>query len=152
MRVAILNDIHGNLPALDAVLAEVRAAGVDRVVCGGDILPGPMPRETLDCLASLGVPIDYLYGNGEVAALEYLAGRVPSALPEAYRATNAWCAEEIRSAYGDAIARWPKTRRLHVDGIGDVVFCHGTPRDENEIFTARTLEERLRPMFEPLHA
>ena len=152
MRVAALYDIHGNLPALDAVLADVRSARVDRIVVGGDVLPGPMPRETLDRLVSLDVPVDYLYGNGEVAALEYLSGRVPSALPEAYRTTNAWCAEAIRSTYGDAVARWPKTLRLRVDGIGDVVFCHGTPRDENEIFTVRTSGDTLRPIFDPLNA
>lgn len=50
MRVAALYDIHGNLPALEAVLREVRSAGVDRIVVGGDVIPGPMPRETLACL------------------------------------------------------------------------------------------------------
>ena len=50
MRVAAIYDVHGNLPALEAVLAEVRQAAVDLVVVGGDVLPGPMPRETLDCL------------------------------------------------------------------------------------------------------
>ena len=48
MRIAVLYDIHGNLPALEAVLRDVRAAGVDRLVVGGDVLPGPMPRESLE--------------------------------------------------------------------------------------------------------
>ena len=59
MRVAVLNDIHGNLPALEAVLAEVRAAAVDRIVVGGDVLPGPMPRETMDCLLALDQPVEF---------------------------------------------------------------------------------------------
>jgi Icc-related predicted phosphoesterase len=50
MRVAAIYDIHGNLPALEAVLEDLRRAGADHVVVGGDVLPGPMPRETLDCL------------------------------------------------------------------------------------------------------
>src|SRR4051812_27964489 len=54
MRVAVLADIHGNLPALEAVLAEVEAAGVDAVVINGDMTFGPMPAETLDRLAELG--------------------------------------------------------------------------------------------------
>jgi Icc-related predicted phosphoesterase len=56
MRVAVLCDIHGNLPALDAVLAEIRAIGVDRIVVGGDVLPGPMPQETMARLLELEVP------------------------------------------------------------------------------------------------
>ena len=53
MRVAALYDIHGNLPALEAVLDDVRRAQVDEVVVGGDVLPGPMPRETLRRLLDL---------------------------------------------------------------------------------------------------
>lgn len=60
MRVAALCDIHGNLPALEAALAEVRHAGVDRIVVGGDVLPGPMPRDTLDCLLSLDVTVEFI--------------------------------------------------------------------------------------------
>src|SRR5579884_4199262 len=129
MRVAALYDIHGNLPALDAVLAELRDAAVDRVVVGGEVVPGPMPRETLDRLAALDRPVDYIYGNGEIAALEHLAGRTPARVPEAYRPMVVWSADEIRDAHGDAVGRWPKTLRIRIDGLGDVVFCHGTPRD-----------------------
>ena len=51
MRVAALYDVHGNLPALDAVLAEVDRDGVDLVVSGGDLVSGPMPAEVFDRLA-----------------------------------------------------------------------------------------------------
>ncbi|HEY3566387.1 MAG TPA: metallophosphoesterase family protein, partial [Thermoanaerobaculia bacterium] len=81
MRVAALYDIHGNLPALEAVLAEVRRADVDLVVIGGDVLPGPMPRETLDALLDLEIPARFILGNGETAVLAEKAGEeVP--LPE----------------------------------------------------------------------
>ena len=65
MRVAALYDIHGNLPALEAVLDEVRRIGVDRIVVGGDVLPGPMPRETLACLLDLDIPAQFIQGNGD---------------------------------------------------------------------------------------
>lgn len=68
-RVAALYDIHGNLPALDAVLDDVRRAGVDCIVIGGDVLPGPMPRETLGVLRGLDVPADFIHGNGDLAVL-----------------------------------------------------------------------------------
>ena len=147
MRLAALYDIHGNLPALDAVLADIRSARVDRIIVGGDVLPGPMPRETLDRLHALDVPVDYIYGNGEIAVLEHLAGHTPVAVPELYRPVIAWCAAEIEAAHAGAIARWPMTLRL-----GDVLFCHATPRDENEIFTARTPEAELRPIFDAARA
>jgi hypothetical protein len=83
MKVAALYDIHGNLPALEAVLDEIRGEGVGRVVVGGDVVPGPMPRETIDRLLSLDLPVEFIYGNGEAAVLEQLAGRgrVPGPLP-----------------------------------------------------------------------
>ena len=65
MRVAVLADVHGNLPALEAVLADVEAAGVDRIVLPGDIALGPMPGETLDLLASLGDRVVWVHGNCE---------------------------------------------------------------------------------------
>ena len=82
MRVAALYDIHGNLPALEAVLEQVRQAAVDQVVVGGDVLPGPMPCETLRRLLDLEIPVQFIYGNGEVAVLEQLAGREPVGVPE----------------------------------------------------------------------
>ncbi|HTM34908.1 MAG TPA: metallophosphoesterase family protein, partial [Vicinamibacterales bacterium] len=65
MVVAVLADIHGNLPALEAVLGEVGAAGAGLVVVAGDVLPGPMGAECLARLAGFGVPVRYLSGNGE---------------------------------------------------------------------------------------
>jgi putative phosphoesterase len=151
MRVAALYDIHGNLPALEAVLEEVRHAGVDRIVVGGDVLPGPMPRETLGCLLSLDVPAEFIYGNGEVAVLEQLAGRASPAVPEPYRPAILWNAGQVRGEYGDRVAGWPLTLKLETPG-SRVLFCHATPRNDNEIFTALTPEERLLPVFDGLDA
>jgi hypothetical protein len=79
-----------------------------------------------------------------------MAGREPSAVPEPHRATIRWTANELQPEYQRVLASWPKTVRLTVEGIGDVIFCHGTPRDDNEIFTSLTAEDRLRPVFDPL--
>lgn len=147
VRVAALYDIHGNLPALEAVLEEVRQARVDRIVVGGDVLPGPMPRETLSCLLGLEIPTQFILGNGEVAVLEHMAGRVPSAVPEAYRPIIRWNAEQLPAEYEQTIAAWPKTFSMEISGLGDVLFCHATPRNENEIFTRLTPEDQLLPIF-----
>src|SRR5690242_17375342 len=60
MRVAALYDIHGNLPALQAVLDDVHHAAVDQLVIGGDVIPGPLPRETLARLLDLPIPVQFI--------------------------------------------------------------------------------------------
>jgi putative phosphoesterase len=142
MRVAALYDIHGNLPALEAVLQEIQAAGVDRVVVGGDVLPGPMPRETLASLRSLDIPVQFIRGNGD---REVIAPT--GAVPEIYRESVQWNADQLRPEEARWLADWPLTVRLQVDGIGDVLFCHATPRNDTEIFTRLTPDAKLLPIF-----
>jgi putative phosphoesterase len=151
MRVAAIYDIHGNLPALEAVLDEIRNEHIDLVVVGGDVLPGPMPGETIACLRNLDLPVKFLYGNCEVAVLERMAGRDPAAVPEPYRPIINWTAERVMEHQG-FLADWPKTLRFQIPGLGDVFFCHGTPRNEDEAFTRLTPEEVLLPIFEGLNA
>ena len=158
MRVAVLNDIHANLTALDAVLAEVRVAHVDGVVLGGDVLPGPSQRETLDRIRELNVPVHALYGNGEVALLAQLDAATPESvtywgttsgapLPERYREWIRWAARDLSADDVSWLREWPKTLRLAIDGIGDVLFCHGTPTSETDAFTVQTPEDVLIPVF-----
>jgi predicted phosphodiesterase len=146
MRVAALYDIHGNLPALEAVLAEVRRAGADLVVIGGDVLPGPMPRETLDALLDLDIPARFLVGNGEAAVLAEKAGAVP-AVPETVREALRWTAGELLPAHETWLAGWPRTLRVEIPGLGETLFCHATPRSDTEIFTRLTPEDRVAPAF-----
>jgi putative phosphoesterase len=150
-RVAALYDIHGNLPALAAVLAEVEREGVDLVVVGGDVLPGPMPRECLDRLLTLRSPVECIYGNGEVAILDEAAGREPR-VPAQFRDGIRWNAAQLDRAQPGWLGHWPKTFQVMVVGIGQVLFCHGTPRDENEIFTRMTPDESVQAMFEAVDA
>ena len=152
MRVAALYDIHGNLPALDAVLGEIRQAGVEQIVVGGDVLPGPMPVETLARLSGLDIPVQFILGNGEVAVLAEIAGADAYPLPEQAREIIRWTARQLSTGQAQVISSWPKTIRLAIDGLGDVLFCHGTPRNENEIFTRLTPEEVLLPVFEGVSA
>ena len=157
MRVAALYDIHGNLPALDAVLEDIRQVGVDRIVVGGDVLPGPMPRETMARLLELNIPTQFIYGNGDLAMLAQLQAASPgdvkywgtssaTPLPEPYGEVFRWTAQQVRE-YQDVLASWPLTTTVEIDGLGEVLFCHATPRNEVEIFTRLTPEERLAPVF-----
>jgi putative phosphoesterase len=142
MRVAALYDIHGNLPALEAVLRDVRAAGVDQIVAGGDVLPGPMPRESLAQLLDLDIPVQFIQGNGD---REVIAPT--GAVPEPYRESIRWNADQLAPEDTRRLADWPPTLRVRIDGIGDVLFCHATPRNDTDIFTRLTPDEPLLPLF-----
>jgi predicted phosphodiesterase len=150
-RVAAIYDIHANLPALDAVLVELRAARVDHVVIGGDVVPGPMPRETIARLLALDLPVSFIQGNGEVAVFQERVGIYPEPLPASARAIVRWTSGALSTADAALLAGWPMLLTLVIDGIGDVLFCHGTPRHHNEIVLATTPEDALRPLFDPLH-
>ena len=163
MRVAGLYDIHGNLPALEAVLQDIRQADVEQVVVGGDVVPGPMPRETLQRLLELDLPVQFIHGNCELAVLAQMAntesgsvtywGTTSGApLPEPLREGYRWAAQQLQPGYEQVFASWPKTLRLEIGGLGEVLFCHSTPRSETEIFTRLTPEDRLLPLFEGLKA
>jgi predicted phosphodiesterase len=151
MRIAALFDIHGNLPALEAVLAEVREANVDRLLIGGDVVPGPFPRETVMRLLDADIPTQFIYGNCEVALLDVMAGLDPSGVPEQHRGIFRWSAQKL-AGYEELFGSWPRTLHIEVPGLGNVLFYHATPRNENEIFTRLTAEERLLPIFEGLEA
>jgi putative phosphoesterase len=150
MRVAAIYDIHGNLPALEAVLEDIRRANVDRIVVGGDLYPGPMPREVLARLLALDRPVEFIVGNCEVAVLAQIAGSESRTLPESARETIRWTARQLQPDESRLVASWPKTTRVQISELGAVLFCHGTPRDEDEIFTRMTAEDLLRPLFDPL--
>jgi predicted phosphodiesterase len=147
MRVAALYDIHANLPALEAVLEDVRRAGVERIVVGGDVLPGPMPCESLAALLNEHPAVDCIQGNGEREVLACLRGAESGTLPEQARKALRWVAAQLDAEHERTLSSWPKTLRLNVDGLGAVLFCHATPRSDTEMFTRLTSEERLAPVF-----
>jgi putative phosphoesterase len=133
VRVAVLNDVHGNVRALEAVLRDVDGAGADTIVLGGDILAGPWPAETYELLE----PIDnavWIRGNADRELTEE-GGRAP-------RELTAWVASRTQRAVLERVATLPLTVSLEVDGLGDVLFCHATPRNDTEIRTVLSPDER----------
>lgn len=124
MRVAALYDVHGNLPALEAVLGDVRAVGADVIVSGGDILWGPFPAE---CLALMQFhDARFIKGNTERLVLS----RADS--------EHAWAFERVTEEQRAAVDAWPATLAMDVEGLGRVLFCHGSPRSDEEVLTAAT--------------
>ncbi|MBC5806163.1 MAG: phosphoesterase [Candidatus Eremiobacter antarcticus] len=151
-RIAALYDIHGNLPALEAVLSDIEQARVDRIVVGGDVVMGPMPRETLARLLDLAVPVHFIQGNCDREVASHMAGVETGTLPERFRSVVSWVAAELGHEHGQRLSAWPLTLRLDVREFGHVLFCHATPRDDTEVFTRDTPEDRLLPVFEGIGA
>ena len=152
MRIAALYDIHGNFPALEAVLQEIREDGVTDVVVGGDVVLGPMPRETLACLLDLDIPVQFIQGNCDRDVLAQMRGVESGTLPEQVRQSVRWVAEQLHSEDERLLASWPKTLSLEIRELGEVLFCHATPRNDTEIFTRLTPEDRLLPVFQGVNA
>jgi putative phosphoesterase len=120
VQVAALYDVHGNLPALRAVLADPRCAAADVIVSGGDVSAGPMPVEVLRLLEEHGAV--YVRGNAD-------------------RALEGWPATQLTEEQHEVLRSWPVTLTLEVDGLGQVLFCHSTPRSEDDLVTRATAEE-----------
>ena len=138
MRVAALYDVHGNLAALEAVLAEVPEDAP--ILVGGDVAVGPFPSETLERLRALGDRVRWIRGNGD---RELTHGEVGLAPEQTIRWVRSRLSEEqIRFLHG-----LPTTLSLEVDAIGRILFCHATPANDVDVFTAITPEERVAPQF-----
>ncbi|HEY6694943.1 MAG TPA: metallophosphoesterase family protein [Solirubrobacteraceae bacterium] len=135
MRVAALYDVHGNVPALDAVLADVDRAGVDAIVWGGDVAFGPLPVQTVARMRERGGR--YVMGNCDREMVRDL---------DAGDDENSWV-RALGRAERDFLAAFEPTVTLNIDGLGPTLFCHGSPRDDDERITRATPRERLAPML-----
>ena len=146
MRVAALYDIHGNLPALEAVLAELSQVHPDLIVAGGDMAAGPMPRETLDRLISLGQGVRFLRGNTDREIVDqYDACSVQETRDDydVWAQRIEWAARQVTEAQRDLLAALPTSLTIEVDGLGATLFCHGSPSSDHEVITRVTPSQRL---------
>jgi len=145
LRVAALFDIHGNLPALEAVLEEAEA---DLLVAGGDVTGGAFPADTVERLRALGDGVRWLRGNLERELVELPPPREAGPPPgELERIRKSLTEEQLAFLYG-----LPQQVELDVDGLGRVLFCHATPRNDVEIVTQLTPDERLGRILEGVAA
>jgi predicted phosphodiesterase len=130
-RVAVLSDVHGNAPALEAVLAEVGQAEADLIVFGGDLTWGPLPDETFELVRGLGAR--FVRGNADRAVLENVSETEREQWMQAHHT------DELR----ELLASFEEQVVVEVDGLGPVRFCHGSPRTDEECVTPETPEERV---------
>jgi predicted phosphodiesterase len=136
--VAVLSDIHGVLPALDAVLAEPAVRDAERIVLTGDVAAGPQPAEVLDRLLGLGDRVLWVRGNADRELVQLARGEavdVPDPIAP-------WAAGQLSADQVDWLATLPYPVTLPVEGFGPVVFCHATPRSDEEVVVVDSRLER----------
>ena len=138
-RVAAIADIHGNLPALEATLSAVEREQPDLIVVCGDVASGPLPVETLALLKTLE-HARFVRGNADRGLVAAFDG---TERPKLAGPAADWCAAQISADDRDFLAGFEETITVEVDGLGRVLFCHGSPRSDEEIMTARTPAARL---------
>jgi predicted phosphodiesterase len=136
VKVLALYDIHGNADALDAVLADPRTGAADAVLVGGDAVPGPFAAATLERLEALRTPIHWIRGNGEREVAAAVGGPAP-ADDDVAAVTAAITARELGDERSRALGELPLT--LELDGV---LYCHATPRSDEEIVTRLSPPER----------
>ena len=137
-RLALIADVHGNVPALAACLADVERAGADAVAFLGCLTWGPEPQAVAELARSVGVPTYFLRGNGERAVLELAAGdRAPESV------TDEWMVTAHAGSMLDLLATWPGS--LHAESrVGaSLRLCHGSPRSDIELLTPGTSATRI---------
>lgn len=128
MPTAALADIHGNLQALDAVLADPRFTVADRVVVLGDAVTGTFPAETLDRLTALAPRVRFLSGNADRLAVED------------EHAWYGWVRDRLGPERVATVASWPLSFAIEVGGLGAVRCCHALPDDDEAPLTRITPE------------
>jgi predicted phosphodiesterase len=144
MRIAVLSDIHAVLPALEAVLAEPDVAGADRIVLTGDLAAGPQPVETLDALVALGERALWVKGNAD-RELVTLRGGGTTEIPDPIAP---WAAAALRDDQVALLHGLPATATLDLGPtLGETVFCHATPRDDEEVVLVDSRVERWAEVY-----
>ncbi|MCW3009741.1 MAG: metallophosphoesterase [Solirubrobacterales bacterium] len=140
MRIAVLSDVHGNLPALDAVLAELAGERPDMVVSGGDVCAGPMPAAVLGRLLELSaaLPMGWIMGNADREVIGAWDGALPADRDDPPARAARFAAARLDRRARDFLATFALT--LAADGVR---FCHGSPRSDTEILTAASSRHRV---------
>jgi predicted phosphodiesterase len=146
LRVAALYDIHGMAVPLEAVLEELAGGEVEAVLIGGDAVAGPQPAETLELLRSLETPVHWIRGNGERALGPDAADAVMNG--EGAEASLRFTASQLTQEDRRALPQLPATLTLEIDGLGETLFCHASPRNDLDIVTPGTPEDRFHELLE----
>lgn len=141
MPVAAISDIHGSLPALEAVLADIDQEEVDEIVVAGDTAHGPWPAEVVDLLVERGALC--VRGNADREVIHR---------SERFGQLAPWSADRLGERRRAVVESWPLTVELSVAGLGEIILCHSTPQSEDPIYTQLTSEAELASLFDSVEA
>jgi predicted phosphodiesterase len=129
------------MAALRAVLDEIETMAVDKIVIGGDIAWGPFPRETLAMLRELGDSVVYIRGNADRELVD------PAITGKVHSGVTFWCSEQLSEDERRFLGELPETLTLDIEGLGPTLFCHASPRSDEEIITPETPDDVIAPML-----
>ena len=131
IRLAVLADTHGNLPALEAVLADIQRHSADRIIVAGDLVGGPKPVETIRLLRSLGSRM--IRGNSDTGFVRYATGEAPAAWRASLQyALLRWGVRHLDNDTLDFIKSLPEQRVVALPGAVAIRVVHGSPRNPSE--------------------
>jgi putative phosphoesterase len=131
VRVAAISDVHGNLPALEAALAAAEQDQPDLIVFGGDLVWGPLPRETLERILAFNRPARFVRGDADRDVVDR-EGEV-----------SEWCADRLTAEQLAFLMSQPEKLSLEIDGLGPTLFCHGSPRSDRDRITVGSADEKV---------
>jgi predicted phosphodiesterase len=145
-KIAILSDLHGNLIALEAVLAAVAAEGIERIVCLGDVATlGPQPHEVIFRLRALSCPV--VMGNTDAILLVTQPDAHAASDDWSNEAVDRWCAAQLTADDLAYLRTFEPTIRMPLDGGVTLLCYHGSPRSYDERITAETTDAALQEML-----
>lgn len=140
MRLGLIADLHGNLTALETVLADMASGRIDRLLCLGDVAAlGPQPAEVVARLRGLGCPS--VLGNTDAWLLD-----APPPDP-VYTSLTRWCASRLAETDWRYLRACPSMMEVPLDVGVTLLGFHGSPRSFDEVIAATTLDAALAPML-----
>ena len=144
-RVAVISDVHANIAALEAVLADIDHCGVDALVVCGDLAWGPQPAETVERLMAVPGLVSFVKGNADREVGERWG--VEEGLSPWMAEINQWCADQLSTAQREFLNNLPPSATLSVVGLGEALFVHGSPRSDTDPIRRDTADHEIRSMI-----
>ncbi len=148
-RVAAIYDIHGNYSALNAVLEEIQQSDADAIVVGGDLAWGPQPALVMERIMAPEENIFIIKGNADREVGERHG--IEKGIDKWVADINHWCSDQLTDAQIEFLNKLQDNITLKIDGLGDVLFVHGSPRSDEEAIRQDTPKNEIKPMIETVN-
>ena len=147
MRIALISDVHGNLVALEAVLAQLKGHSPDQIVCLGDVASlGPYPVECIERLESEKIPV--VLGNADAWLLSPVTIDRTESETEKWEEIELWCVEQLGDKHRQILESYPMTLSIQASDDVSMLCFHGTPEAPTQIIDANTPQNKLQAIFD----